>query len=312
MSPKSRWTTAEIPDQSGKVVLITGANSGLGFESALALVRKGAHVVMACRSADRAGKARDEIRAQVPAASLTIMPLDLTNLSSIRDLAAAFCERYGRLDVLLNNAGIMAPPHGTTVDGFELQLGTNHLGHFALTGLLLDCLLDAPAGRVVTTYSMAEMIGRISGDNLQGARRYYRWLAYGQSKLANLLFALELERRLEAIGSATSSMAAHPGLSHTNLQVAGLQTGGTAPVQAWLMRTMRDLFFQSAQMGALPQLYAATAPEARGGACYGPGRLFQVWGHPVKVRPFNPAWRNQDLARRLWEASEDLTGVRYL
>ncbi|MCB0163859.1 MAG: SDR family oxidoreductase [Anaerolineae bacterium] len=302
------WTTANIPDQTGRIAVITGANSGLGYQTALALASKNAHVVMACRNLPKANAACDKIRQQAPTASLAVMPLDLADLASIRTFAAAFLTRYDRLDLLINNAGIMIPPLCHTTDGFELQLGTNHLGHFALTGLLLERLIKQPNSRVVTISSIMAYIGRMKFDDLMHKRRYHRWLAYGQSKLANLLFALELQRRLAAAKVTTISLAAHPGGSATNLQHAGIDIDN-AFFQKLLMLLLTP-FLQSAVMGALPQLYVATAPGVQGGDYYGPGDWFEITGYPAQAR-LPRAARDHTAANRLWQESERLTGVSY-
>jgi hypothetical protein len=311
MSRNPQWGPEAIPDQHDKVFLITGANSGLGFESALALAARGARVVLACRSLEKGEQARRSILDQHPQAALEVMPLDLSSLASLRDFAGAFLERYERLDVLMNNAGVMATPPLQTADGFELQFSVNHLGHFALTGLLLERLLAAPAGRVVTLSSPMAEAGRLDFDDLMRRRRYERWGAYSQSKLANLLFALELDRRLEARSAALLSVAAHPGFAATNLQKSGPALGG-AGLTSFSMRLILP-FAQAAQSGALPQLYAAAAPGVQGGEYYGPDGPGQLRGGPRKVQPmFNRAWQDPEIARRLWQVSQDLTGVRYL
>ena len=307
----SRWDATHIPDQQGKVILITGANSGLGFESALALGRQRATLVMACRSPQKGEAARQAILAQVPEADLHLLPLDLGSLASVRRTAQEFLACFERLDVLMNNAGVMGAPRRQTADGFELHFGVNHLGHFALTGLLIEVLIATPASRVVTVSSQMAQIGRLDFDDLMHTRFYERWSVYGQSKLANLVFALELQRRLEATRAATLSIAAHPGFASTNLQKSGPELDGFG-LQALAMRLTLP-FAQSARAGALPQLYAATAPEAQGGAYYGPDGLGQLYGHPRQVQPaFNHAWRDPHLAQHLWQVSQDLSGVRYL
>lgn len=310
MSANKQWTSADMPDQGGKVVLITGANSGLGYEASLALARKGAYVVMACRNLGKGEAARKAILAQVPAAQLDLEQLDLASLESIHSFVIRFQQQHQRLDVLLNNAGIMAIPQGKTVDGFEIQFGTNHLGHFALTGLLLETLLATPASRVVTLSSTAAEMGRINFDDLMLNRGYERWRAYAQSKLANLMFAVELQRRLEAAGSSCISVAAHPGFAATNLQYAGLSQGNA--VFSFALTRLFMPFAQSAEMGALPALYAATMPDVKGGDYFGPDGFSQVSGYPTRLTPrFNQTWRDPVIARRLWQASEELTRVRY-
>ncbi|HST56113.1 MAG TPA: oxidoreductase [Solirubrobacteraceae bacterium] len=303
----SKWIAADIPDQHGRVAVVTGANSGLGLVDARELARAGAHVVLACRNTAKGEQALAEIRAAVPAAQLELQALDLSDLVSVRAFAERFAAAHERLDLLVNNAGIMAVPKQLTKDGFESQLGTNHLGHFALTGLLLDRLRAAPQGaRVVSVSSVAHRTGRISFENLNGERRYQRWLAYGQSKLANLVFCFELDRRASAAGLELTSVAAHPGYAATNLQTAGKNTlldRIYAPIG-------NALIAQSADMGALPTLYAATVPGLPGGSYYGPDGLFEGRGHPKRVQARSAAYDEQS-GRRLWEISEQLTGVSY-
>ncbi|WP_067823074.1 oxidoreductase [Actinomadura kijaniata] len=296
------WSAADIPDLSGRRAIVTGANSGLGYHTALGLARRGASVVLACRSAERGRAALDRIRAAAPDADAVLGSLDLADLSSVR----AFAKRHGDepLDLLVNNAGVMALPRRTTADGFETQFGTNHLGHFALTGLLLPALRAAGSPRVTTVTSGFAWAGAVRWDDLQGERRYNKWLAYAQSKLANILFARELDRRYADL----LSNAAHPGYASTNLQAAGARMTGRR-LEERLMTYANTLVAQSAAMGALPTLYAATAPGAEGGALYGP-RGFQYRGAPVKVAA-PPRSGRRDLAERLWRVSEDLTGVVY-
>jgi NAD(P)-dependent dehydrogenase (short-subunit alcohol dehydrogenase family) len=294
------WTTADIPDQHRRTAIVTGANSGLGLVTALELARAGARVVLACRNTAKADDAAAEIRRGVAGADVSVAELDLGSLDSV----ATFAEGYdGDLDLLVNNAGVMAPPRKETADGFELQFGTNHLGHFALTARLLDRMQTREDARVVTLSSGAHRIGKITFDNLQRERRYNRWTAYGQSKLANLMFALELDRRLRASGSAVKSLAAHPGYAATNLQSAA------APVfDRLLMHVTNAVLAQSAEMGALPTLYAATKPGLEGGTFVGPDGIGEQRGHPEPVTP-NAAARDEDVAKRLWEVSEELTGT---
>ncbi|MEA2419434.1 MAG: hypothetical protein QOE60_1640 [Thermoleophilaceae bacterium] len=285
--------------------MVTGANSGLGLSTARELARAGARVVMACRNLEKGEAARREIEAAVPAAVLELEQLDLGSLDSVRAFAQRFRDGHDGLDLLINNAGVMAPPRGETADGFELQFGTNHLGHFALTGLLIGSMEGRGDARVVTLSSTAHRTGRIAFDNLGGERHYFRWRAYGQSKLANLLFALELERRLRAAGSSVKSMAAHPGYAATNLQFA-------APplLDRLVMRVGNLVIAQSEDMGALPTLYAATHPGLPGGTYVGPDGIGEQRGHPKPVSP-NRAARDEAVARRLWEVSEEMTGVRF-
>jgi NAD(P)-dependent dehydrogenase (short-subunit alcohol dehydrogenase family) len=298
------WTADDLSDQAGRTFVVTGANSGLGFQTALELARRGADVVLAVRSLDRGREAERRIRAELPEARTTLRQLDLADLDSVD----AFADATDRVDVLVNNAGVMALPRRETKQGYELQLGTNHLGHFALTGRLLGTLLAGTAPRVVTLSSNAHKLGRLSFDNLQGERRYFRWAAYSQAKLANLLFALELQRRADASGAQLLSVAAHPGYAATNLQYQANNITGL-PIDRLVNKAANTLIAQSDAMGALPQLYAATE-DLPGGAYVGPDGLGEQRGHPTLVAP-NGRARDEDAARRLWEISEELTGVRY-
>ena len=300
----AKWTTAQIPDQSGRVALVTGANSGLGLVTARELARAGAQVVMACRNEEKGREAVRAVEVRAPGAEVELEALDLASLDSVRGLAERVRERHPAIDLLINNAGVMAPPRGETADGFELQLGTNHLGHFALTGLLLDTLEGREDARVVTLSSGVHRSARIAFDNLGGERHYFRWRAYGQSKLANLMFALELDRRLHAAGSSIKSLAAHPGWSATNLQ-----TSGPPKLDAVLMALPNRFYAQSDEMGALPTLYAATEPDLEGGVYIGPDGFGEGRGHPTRVSPGKAA-RDESVARSLWEVSEEMTGVK--
>jgi NAD(P)-dependent dehydrogenase (short-subunit alcohol dehydrogenase family) len=300
----TRWTAQDIPDQHGRRVVVTGANSGVGLVTARELAWAGAEVVLACRDRGRGEAALATIRAAVPGAVVELRSLDVSDLESVRAFADGF---DGPIDVLINNAGVMATPARLTVDGFELQLATNHLGHFALTGRLLSRLLEAESPRVVTLASSAHRIGTIAFDDLQRQRHYHAWSAYGQSKLANLLFAYELQRRADAARSPLLSVAAHPGYAATNLHTAGTSLGG-ASLQSRILGLVSPLVGQSAELGALPALYAATVPELHGGSYVGPGGLLELRGHP-KLVDSNAASKDPETARRLWEASERLTGV---
>ena len=302
------WTAEDVPDQSGRVAVVTGASSGLGLQTALALARRGARVVLAVRDVEGRGPdAERRIRAEVPDAALEVRRLDLADLDSVRGFAADL--PHDGLDLLVNNAGVMALPRRTTRDGFELQFGTNHLGHFALTGLLLPRLLARPAPRVVTVSSIAQRSGRMAWDDLQGERSYRRWGAYGQSKLANALFALELQRRADAVRAPLRSLAAHPGYASTNLQAAaGRMKGNRLEVAATAV--MNRVLGQSDAMGALPVLYAATMPDLPGGLYVGPDGAFEARGRPTIVE-FSPRAREPESGRRLWAISEELTGVTY-
>jgi NAD(P)-dependent dehydrogenase (short-subunit alcohol dehydrogenase family) len=300
-----KWTAERIPDQSGRIAVVTGANSGLGLVTARELARKGAAVVLACRNLEKGEAARNDVEAHVPEAQLELEELDLASLDSVGEFAERFKASHQGLDLLINNAGVMATPRRSTADGFELQFGTNHLGHFALTGLLIGEMEGRDDARVVTLSSNAHKFGRIAFDNLGGDRRYFRWRAYGQSKLANLLFALELDRRLRAAGSTVKSLAAHPGYAATNLQFAG-----PPGVDAAVMKVSNKVIAQSDEMGALPTLYAATEPGREGGTFCGPDGFLEQRGHPKPVAPSTAA-RDEQVARRLWELSEEMTGVRF-
>ncbi|MBN2196626.1 MAG: SDR family oxidoreductase [Polyangiaceae bacterium] len=306
--PNSRFTEARVPDLAGQIVIVTGANSGLGFETARVLAAHHALVVMAGRNRERCDAARDRIRAVHPAARIEVALLDLANLSSVRRFAREFAENHPRVDVLCNNAGVMATPLVRTADGFELQLGTNHFGPFALTGLLLPLLLASPVARVVTVSSPMHRPGTIPFDDLDGQVRYRKWRAYCASKLANLLFAFELDRRARVAGVALTSVAAHPGYAATNLQFASTRAMG--PVERWVLAVGHLLFAQSAPRGALPQLYAATMPGVAGGEYFGPRGPFELWGAPRRVGASARAQNAED-ARRLWELSVERTGVTY-
>lgn len=300
-----KWTAADVPDQSGRVAIVTGANSGLGYDTAAVLAARGAHVVMAVRDLDKGTAAAERIRAATPRATISLQELDLTSLDSVRAAAAALRNTFDRIDLLINNAGVMyVPARELTRDGFEMQFGTNHLGHFALTGLLLPALRSAPSPRVVTLTSAFAWSGRIDFDDLQSERRYRKWAAYAQSKLANLVFAKELDRRIAEV----TSVAAHPGYAATNLQQTGPRMQGSRLLEK-IVGIGNAVVAQSAAAGALPSLYAATAPDVHGGACYGP-RLLQYRGAPTEV--VTPPQANRaGQAERLWDVSETLTGVAY-
>ncbi|HVJ08475.1 MAG TPA: oxidoreductase [Acidisarcina sp.] len=305
----SRWTTANIPRLDGKLAIVTGANSGIGLHTARALARAGCAVILACRNADKAAATKLLIERETPDARLQPAMLNLADLASVRNFTASFLASGLRLDLLINNAGVMAlPTRQTTADGFELQFGTNHLGHFALTGPLLPCLLAAPAARVVTVSSLAHRGGRIDFDNLQWVHDYKPWPAYRQSKLANLLFGFELERRFEQAGVTVRSMVVHPGVANTSLFANG-PGKGKGMVNALIPKVI-GWFAQSEEQGALPTLYAATAPEAQGGHFYGPDGFRQIKGYPVEVEPEAQA-KDAALAARLWDVSEQLTGRQY-
>jgi NAD(P)-dependent dehydrogenase (short-subunit alcohol dehydrogenase family) len=297
----------DLPDLTDRTAVVTGANSGLGFETTRALAAAGATVVMACRSRDRAERARDDVAASVPGADLELVELDLADLDSVAAAAETVRERHDELDLLVNNAGLMAIPRRETADGFEMQFGVNHLGHFALTGHLLD-LLRAAEGRVVTVSSGAHRTGEIDFEDLNHEDSYGKWEAYGQSKLANLLFAFELQRRLDAADVPVESVAAHPGWAATELQRKGPEMEGSR-VKAAVMNAANAVFGQSAADGARPIVHAATADVEPAGY-YGPGGFMEMRGAPTRVEP-KPKARDETVARRLWERSEELTGVTY-
>jgi NAD(P)-dependent dehydrogenase (short-subunit alcohol dehydrogenase family) len=292
-----KWTTQNIPDLTGKVAIVTGANSGIGFETAKELAAKGAEVVLACRNLDKANIAAKEIRSMVRKAKLGIIQLDLADLASVRDFADTFKGRYDSLDLLINNAGIMIPPFTKTADGFEVQFGANHLGHFALTGLLMNVILATPRARIVNLSSNAHRMGTIDFDNLNAEKGYQPANAYAQSKLANLLFTLELNRKLVEIDSDVIATAAHPGWT-----VTGLQKGFLHTVSEWVG--------QKPEMGALPTLQAALDPDAGRNDYFGPSGFMEMRGYPRKVETSDSA-KDTKLAKRLWVVSEELTGVNY-
>jgi NAD(P)-dependent dehydrogenase (short-subunit alcohol dehydrogenase family) len=301
----ARWTAQDIPRQDGRTAIVTGANSGIGLITARELARAGARVVLACRSQERGAAAVREIASAVPGANVALAELDLGSLASIANFAGQFLSANDSLDLLVNNAGVMAPPRQVTADGFEMQFGTNHLGHFALTARLMPLLKAREGARVVNVSSSAHRRGRMNFDDLHGEKTYGRWSAYGQSKLANLLFTYELDRRLRASAAASRSVAAHPGYAATNLQSAA------APkFDVTVMSLGNKILAQSAEMGALPTLYAATHPDVEGGHYVGPNGLFELRGHPKRVES-NEASRDEEAARRLWEVSEQLTGLTF-
>ncbi|GGR75223.1 oxidoreductase [Streptomyces aureoverticillatus] len=304
-----KWTARHIPDQSGRTAVVTGANSGIGYVTARELARHGARVILACRSEERGARAVARLVSEVPSAEAEFRSLDLGDLASVRN----FADRYeregdGRLDLLVNNAGVMALPHRRTADGFETQFGVNHLGHFALTGLLLPRLLGTPGARVVTVASMLHLLANIDIADLNSELRYRRWTAYARSKSANLLFTHELARRLAATGSDVVAAAAHPGYASTNLQSAGPRMSGRRATAAF-MATGNRLVGQSAEAGALPTLYAATAPDVRPDSFTGP--RFLAWRGTPAPSPRATWTRNNTAGERLWAASEALTGVTY-
>jgi NAD(P)-dependent dehydrogenase (short-subunit alcohol dehydrogenase family) len=300
----ARWTARDIPDQAGRRAVVTGASSGLGLVTARELARAGASVVLAVRHADRGAAAAAQVRAAArEPGGVTVEIVDLADLSSVRACAERMVAEGAAVDLLINNAGVMAPPRRVTVDGFESQFATNYLGHFALTGLLMGLLRSAPSARVVTLTSILHRLGWLRFGDLQMQRRYHNWLAYGQSKLADLMFALELQRRA---GTGLLSLAAHPGYAATNLQTSGPATG----LERAGLAAMNRVVAQSADMGALPTLYAATVPGITGGSLVGPGGVMEMRGHPQVTHGARRAY-DEAAARRLWEESERLTGVTY-
>ena len=301
----SSWTPAQIPDQSGRRAVVTGANSGLGLVTATELARKGAAVILAVRTTTKGEQAAAEIRRNVPTADVEVRELDLSSLDSIRAFAATLTDEDPRLDLLVNNAGIMMTPPQKTADGFELQFGTNHLGHFALTGLLLEALTAGTDPRVVTVSSIEHKPGHVHFDDLQLERGYGPRKAYQQSKMANAVFGLELDRRLRKAGSPVKSLLAHPGYSNTNLQSTG--PTGIAKLAMWFGNRV---VAQGADKGALPQLHAATAPEVESGQFFGPNGFQEFRGAVTEVHAV-PEAQDEEIARRLWAVSEELTGVDY-
>ena len=296
---KPRWRASDIGDQSGRVAIVTGANRGIGLPTAEELSRHGACVVMACRSVERARAAADRIDSGVRAGNVVVLELDLADLASVRGFAEEFRRRFDRLDLLINNAGVMLPPLSRTADGFEVQLGTNHLGHFALTARLLDMLRATAGSRVVTVASTGHRFAAIDFDDLQWqARRYQPIRAYFESKLANLLFTCELQRRFDRAGMQSLSVAAHPGWTGTDLL-------RFSRILLWLS----SILAMPPLRGALPTLYAATAPDVHPGGYYGPDGFAQIWGHPGQVRS-SPGSRDPSMAARLWAVSEELVNLQ--
>jgi NAD(P)-dependent dehydrogenase (short-subunit alcohol dehydrogenase family) len=300
-----QWTESNVPDQRGRVAVVTGANTGLGFDTARVLAERGATVVLAVRDTEKGKQAAQRISTAAPGADVTVAQLDLSSLASVRAAAAELRERYAGIDLLINNAGVMYTPRQKTADNFELQFGTNHLGHFALTGLLLDRITSVPGSRIVTVSSIGHrMRAKIHFDDLQWERSYDRLQAYGQSKLANLLFTYELQRRLAATAAPTLAVAAHPGFSTTEL------ARNSPAALRWLVPVTAPLIAQSAAKGALPSLRAATDPDVLGGQYYGPGGPGELKGSPKLVTSSKQS-HDADIQRRLWTVSEELTGVRF-
>ena len=306
---KNVWTIGQIPLQSGKIAVVTGANSGLGFYTSRALALKGAKVIMACRSLERGEVARRRIMAEGAIVVPEVWQLDLANLESVRHFARKYTESGNRLDLLINNAGLMAIPYHRTADGFEMQFGVNHLGHFALTALLWSHLTKAGQARVVQVSSLAHYIGKIRFEDLHWEKGYKKWGAYGMSKLANLLFVFELGNRLTEAGGRVTAAAAHPGYADTELQAKGARMKGSK-LGAGSFNLVNRLVAQSAEKGALPSLYAATVGEVEQGAYFGPGGLLKLRGWPAPDTP-SPSLVNSEVAGKLWKVSEELTGTKF-
>ncbi len=294
-----KWTSKDIPDLKGITAIVTGANSGIGFETAKALACKGAGVIMACRSMQKGKEATGVITRYYPEAIIEVMTLDLSSIDSIKKFSGIVNKKKSKIDILVNNAGVMIPPYGKTEDGFELQFGTNHLGHFVLTGQLFDLISKADNARIVTVSSIAHRQGKLDFENLNAEKGYSKSAAYGLSKIANLMFTYELQRKIDAAGLNMIAIAAHPGWTATNLQKYSA-----------LFRAMNPLFAQKPEIGALPSLYAATAPGVKGGCYYGPGGFYETRGYPKQV---SSAKRSHDveMAGKLWEVSEEMTGVPF-
>lgn len=297
---REKWDANRIPDQKGRVAIVTGSSSGIGYEAARVLAAKNATVVIAVRNFEKGDKAAEKIRRNHAAADLRVMRLDLAELASVANFAEELKANFSRLDLLINNAGVMVPPYAKTADGFELQFGTNHLGHFALTGRLLDLLLETGDSRVVNVSSGAHKIGNLDFDDLAWEKRSYSpWRAYGDSKIANLYFTFELDRKLKQHGQRTIAVAAHPGWTATELQ---RNTG-------W-MEYLNSIFAQDISMGALPTLRAAIDPDLKGAEYIGPDGLMEMGGHPVEVKP-NELAQSREIAGKLWQVSEESTGVKF-
>jgi NAD(P)-dependent dehydrogenase (short-subunit alcohol dehydrogenase family) len=303
----SKWSPQQMPPQQGRLAIVTGANSGIGYQAARYLSRAGAAVILACRSREKGEAASAKIVAKQPSAKVEVRILDVADLDSVRRFAAEFLNEDKPLDLLINNAGVMAlPERRTTPQGFEMQFGTNHLGHFALTGLLLPALLRQPKSRVVTVASIAHKSGKLNFDDLNAERRYDPRGAYAQSKLANVVFGLEFDRRLRARSANTASVIAHPGVAVTNIVSNGMGTG----LKGRVVSALLPFVAQSDDRGSWPLLYAATSPDAHGGGYYGPDGIAEFKGTPVEVKP-KPHALDPAAGKRLWEMSEALTGVRY-
>lgn len=297
---KVNWDNNNIPDQKGKIVIVTGSSSGIGLQTAGVLASKNASVILAVRNLSKGTKAINEIKQKYANTNVTLMELDLANLDSIKNFAKVFKEQYSQLNLLINNAGVMIPPYSKTKDGFELQFGTNHLGHFALTGLLFNIIKSTKNSRIINVSSNAHKFGKINFDDLNWEKRTYKaWNAYGDSKIANLLFTYELHKRLKEENSTTIVAAAHPGWTATDLQR-----------YSGIFEFMNGLFAQKIEMGALPTLYAATSENVHSGEYFGPSDWMGWRGYPKKVES-NELSHNNEIAAKLWEVSEKLTGITY-
>lgn len=297
---RGKWTIHKMPDQSGKTIIITGANSGIGFEAARAFAMKNATTILGCRSLKKGNEAYSLIQKEFPQAHLDLIQLDLADIGSIRQFSDIFKNRYNHLDILINNAGVMTPPYGKTRQGFELQIGINHLGHFALTGMLMESILKTKGSRIVTMSSLTHSIGKIDFNDLHFEKKYRPFKAYSQSKLANLIFALELQRKLDSVGTDVLSLAAHPGWSGTNI----LRKEG-------ILKYFNKLLGMKPEQGALPLIFASVADEVVGGSYYGPGGFKEMRGFPSLSR-IAPGATNNKVAKKLWEESEKLSGIKYV
>lgn len=297
---QKKWNIDNIPDQEGKVAIVTGSSSGIGYETARVLANKKATVIIAVRNLEKGNAAANKIREEYKNADVKVMELDLANLESVRKFADQFMPDYSRLDLLINNAGVMVPPYSKTADGFELQFGTNHLGHFALTGLLIDLIKETKDSRIVTVSSGAHQYGKLDFDDLNWEKRKYKaWRAYGDSKIANLYFTYQLDRKLKEKNHTTLATASHPGWTATELQR-----------HSGLASFLNRFFAQGIDMGALPTLYAAVGPDVKSGDYFGPSGFKEMKGYPKKVAS-NELSHDEAIAKRLWDVSEELTGVKF-
>ncbi len=297
---KKKWDSNDIPDQKGRIAIVTGSSSGIGYETARVLANKNAEVIMAVRNLQKGNAALDKITAGYQDADVKVMELDIASLESVRRFTEDFKKNYSRLDLLINNAGVMMPPYSKTADGFELQFGTNHLGHFVLTGLLMDLIINTESSRVVNVSSTSHKSGKIDFDDLDWEKRTYKKMrAYGDSKIANIYFTYELQRNLEKAGSKTIAVASHPGWTATELQR-----------HVGIVNFLNRFFSQGIDMGALPTLYAAIASDVKGGDYYGPAGWLEMRGYPKKVES-NELSHDQKISKKLWEASEELTGIKW-